>query len=175
MLTIQPDAISMVRITSLQPGELFIVSGGGGDFVAVAVENEEQRYMSWLRLTGENRFLLDRLEGGSYRAHAANVLRLGLHWSDLQLRMDETRIKRIGVVPVVGCLLVAEVPSIVTKFWASDDRDEDDAFGVSLKNISREYVSHGGYCCDKGQLVLVPQGLPPAVVAEFSPPQKVTS
>jgi len=122
MLAVQPDAISMVRVTSLPPGELFIVSGGGGDFVAVAVENEEQRYMSWLRLTGENRFLLDRLEGGSYRAHATNVLRLGLRWSDLQLRMDETRIKRIDVVPVVGCLLVAELPSIVAKFWASVHR-----------------------------------------------------
>jgi hypothetical protein len=147
-------------------------------FVAVVVENvdnENHHSMSWMRLTGKNRFLLDSLQGGGYRAHVANVLRLGLHWNNLQLRVDETRIKRTGVVPGVGYLLVAEQPSIVTTFWPPDDHNEGDAFGISLGNISREHASQGGYCCDKWQLVDVPEGLPPEVIAEFSVPPKATA
>jgi hypothetical protein len=173
MMTINASALAVVQVTTLKPGDLFSVSGGGGDFIAAVVENDERRYMSWLRLTGKNRFLLDNIGDGNFRTHAPKVLRLGLHWRDLQLRVDEARIRRISVVPDVGCLLVADQPQIIAKFWTPDDRDEEDAFGISLGDISREHASQGGYCCDKWQLIAAPKGLPPEIVAEFSPPVPV--
>lgn len=167
MITIDANAMSMVKVTGLEPGELFVFSGGIGDFIAVVVENHEKRSMSWLRLTGNDRFFLNYLDGNNLRVHAPDVLRLGLHWKDLQLQMDETRIKRTSVVPDIGCLLLAEQPYIVSKFQVFDGRDVDDAFGISLREIAREHVGRGGYCCEHWRLVRARQGLPPELIAEF--------
>lgn len=170
MITCNIDDLSIVKMTKLQPGELFAHSGGSGNFAGVVIENDDERFMSWMCLTGNNRFHLQCLEGGVARAHSPNVLRLGIHWNELRVQIDETRVERIGVVPDVGCLLVVDQPRIVTKYWAPDDRDEVDAYGISLRDLSRQHVSQGGYCCAKWRLVYVPKGLPPEVIAEFDNP-----
>jgi len=165
MLTIQPDALSVAPLSAVQPGELVAVSGGTGDFVAVVVDRHEHHFMSWLQLTGANRFKAIAFEGVGV-VHAPKVLRLGLNWNDLQFRVDETRIKRTGVPPGLGCLLVAEPPCIVTK-WGLGEHGGGDAFGISLRNLSREHTVHGGFYCDKWQLIHVPNGLPPETITEF--------
>lgn len=166
MITIDKKVACTVPLTSLERGELFAISGGG-DYIAVVVESDPQRYISWLHLTGNKRWLLNDLQGVGFHSHAPSVLRLGIGWNDVQLQMDEACIARTSVVPAVGCLLVADKPSIVTKLWTPDGRDDGYTYAVSLQDLSRHHAEPSGYCCERWRLVHVPQGLPPELIAEF--------
>lgn len=168
MITIDTKVACTVPVTSLEQGELFAISGGGDDYVAVVVEKDDhQRYISWLRLTGNKPCLLNDLRDIGFHSHAPSVLRLGIAWNDLQLQIDEACIERTRDVPAVGCLLVADKPSIVTKLWMPDGRDDGYTYAVSMQNLSRERAEQGGYCCERWRLVHVLQGLPPELITEF--------
>jgi hypothetical protein len=177
MLTIQPSALSMVRLTALEPGDLFQYSGSHGDYIAMLVENEAQQYASWLRLTGDQQFRMEDVgHGGAFHyVHAPKVLRLGIRCGDLRVRIDQARLVPAAAGTLqVGALLIQEHPRIVTRF-GDGELDEMDAYGVSLADLSRESVyARGGYVCDKWQLVHVRQDSPPELIAEFSPPTHAT-
>ena len=173
MLTIQPN-VSVVQLTALEPGELFQCPEGQGSYVAMLVQNEDQQYASWLHLTGQHPFRMEHTGSGGllHYAQAPKVLRLGINHKDLRVQIDQTRITRAGAVtpPSVGCMHIDDQLRVVTIFGGGD-ADPDDLSGVSLADLSRESIdAYRGYICDKWQLIHVPQGLAPEVVAAFWPP-----
>lgn len=174
MLTIQFDGLSEVRLSTLKAGELFAYSGSEGDSIGVIAENKDRDYLIWLQLTGKNRFLLRGLQGINVGLSAPRVLRLGIKWADLKLQIDEQTIKRAGMDPGIGCLLVDDHPRIVTKFQQSNDADLNDIWAISLRDWSRDRVGNGNYYCNSWRLIRMQDGAPPEVVAEFSPRPKVT-
>src|SRR5690242_15115678 len=174
MLTIQPN-VSVVQLTALKPGDVFQCSEGQRSYVAILVQNEDQQYASWLHLTGQHQFRMEDTGNGGllHYAQAPKVLRLGIDLKDLRVQIDQTRITRARAVsaPSVGCLHIQEQLRVVAIF-GERDADPDELSGVSLADLSRESIDpYHGYTCDKWQLVHVPEGLPPEVVVEFSPPQ----
>jgi len=170
MLTIQFDDFSEVRLATLKAGELFAYSGSEGDSIGVVAENMDREYLIWLQLTGKNRFLLRSLQGINVGLSAPRVLRLGIQWADLKLQIDEKAIKRAGIDPGIGCLLVdGHHPRIVTKFQQSNEAALDDIWAISLRDWSRDRVGNGNYYCNSWRLIRVQDGTPPEVVAEFSP------
>lgn len=172
MLTIQPN-VSVVQLTALEPGELFQCPEGQGSYVAMLVENEAPRYVSWLHLSGKHQFRMENTgTGGSlHYAQAPKVLRLGIDRKNLHVQIDQTRIARAGAAAAlsVGFLHIDDQLRIVTIFGGGN-AVPDELSGVSLVDLSREYVDpHRGYVCNKWQLIHIPQGLPPEVIAESSP------
>lgn len=172
MLTIQPNTLSVVQLTALKPGDLFQYSGQHGSYVAMLVQNETPHYASWLRLTGDRQFRMQDTgpAGSVHYARAPKVLRLGIQRSDLRVQIDQTHVKRAAAGTLhIGCLLIREKLHIVT-FSGDGDVHQDELSGVALSDLSCDSVDpNGRYICDKWQLVHVPHGLPPEVIAEFSP------
>ena len=170
MLTIQPN-VSVVQLTALEPGELFQCPEGQGSYVAMLVQNEDQRYASWLHLTGQHQFRMEDTGSGGllHYAQAPKVLRLGINRKDLRVRIDQTRIARAGVAtpPSVGCVHIDGQLRVVTIFDGGD-ADPDELSGVSMVDLSRESIdAYHGYVCDKWQLVQLSPGLQPEIIAEF--------
>lgn len=176
MITCSANALSVVKITSLQPGDLFAYAGSQGRFTGVVVENEEGHYFSWMHLTGDHRFLMDDLGQGSRDySQAHKVLNLSLRWDKLQLQIDQISISRTSDVSI-GSLIVDDDAQIVTAFRASNDGDIDERFGILLRNLEREPMpASSAYACTKWRLVHVPPELPPEVIAEFSPAAPATA
>jgi len=169
MLTCNASELSVVKITSLQPGDLFAYAGSGGSFIAVAVENDERQYFSWMRLTGDHPFFMEDLGQGSLAyAQGHKVLNLALRWDQLQVQVDPTSISRAADIPTGG-LVVGQDAQIVTAFRNSSDDDIQERFGVSLRNLERQPMSaSSAYACTSWRMVYVASGLPPEVIAEFS-------
>lgn len=178
MLTIQPSSLSLVVLTTLSPGDIFFQhSGQHGSHIGMLVRNDSQ-YASWLRLTGKHQFRMeDTAGGGAYtHAHAPRVLRLGIHRNDLRFQIDQTSVTRPTMDTLrVGWLLIREQPRIVT-IIGDGDVDQDELSGLSLVDLSRESVeAPDAYVCTKWRLIHVPPGLPPEVIAEFSPTSAATA
>jgi len=176
MLTCNASELSVVKITSLQPGDLFAYAGSGGSFIAVVVENEDGQYFSWMRLTGEHQFLMEDLGQGSRDyGQAHKVMNLALRWDHLQVQIDQTSISR-AVEVSIGSLIVGDDAQIATAFRNSSDSDIDERFGVSLRNLERQSMcATSAYACTKWRMVYAPPGLPLEIVAEFSPTRAATA
>jgi hypothetical protein len=170
MLTCNTSELSVVKITSLQPGDLFAYAGSDGRFTGVVVENEEGQYLSWMRLTGDHSFLMEELgQGPRAYGHAHKVLNLSLRWDTLQVQIDQTSITRTTNAPI-GSLVVDDDAQIASDFMPSNEGGENEFFGVALRNLERRSLpTSSAYVCPKWRLIHVSPGLPPEVIAEFSP------
>lgn len=170
MLTIQPNALSVVRLTALQPGDLFQYSGSHGNYTAMLVQNDGARYASWLRLTGKHPFRSEDTgrSGTLEYAQAPKVLRLGMNRDDLRVQVDQTKVKRAAAGTLqIGQLLIQDKLRIVT-FSGDGDADQEELSGVALDDLSHDSVdANGGFVCDKWQLIHVPRELPPEIIAQF--------
>lgn len=176
MLTCNASELSVVKITQLQPGDLFAYAGSQGRFTGVVIENEEGQYLSWMRLTGDHPFLMEDLDQGP-RAYnqAPKILNLSLRWDKLQMQIDQTSIARAADVSI-GSLVFEDDAQIATAFRNSNDNDLDERFVVLVRNLERKHMpSSTAYVCTKWRLIHVPPGLPPDVVAEFSPPEAASA
>ena len=176
MLTRNAVELSVVKVTTLQPGDLFVYVGSGGRFTAVVVENEEGHYFSWMRLTGDHSFFMEDLgQGTRAYSHAPKVLNVSLRWDKLQVQIDPASVS-LAADALVGSLIIEDDVQIATAFKTRDDDDLDERFGVLVRNLDRQSMSaSSAYMCAKWQLIYVPPELPPEVVAEFSPTRSATA
>lgn len=179
MLTIQPSSLSLVKLTKLSRGDFFIRHAGKRrSDIGIVIQNTPQQHASWLRLTGPQQFRMeDTGETGSvFYDLAPMVMRLGIQRDDLRVQIDQTRVTpaESGTLRV-GCLLIREQPCIVTSRGDGDVK-QDEFSGVSLKDWSHVSVDvPDAYVCTKWRLIHVPPGLPPEVIAEFSPTSAATA
>ena len=168
MITCNPHEISIVNITSLSPGDLFTYAEAERKFTAVVVDHtNEPRFISWLHLTGAQRFMMEGLHGPCSDVRDGKVLRLAMRLGALRLQIAESGISH-KAQSTIGALFIDEHPRIVTAFLAGDDSDQEaDLWALSLHDLSRRRLGHG-YACDEWRLLNVLAGQPPEVIASFS-------